>query len=133
MNRRLLPFAFLMALFFLLPSASRATTDYARQTGMGCKECHVEAIGAGPLTRGGESFLADMKVKGLYRPLTGTQKVVRLFIGYIHLITAIAWFGTIFYVHILLKPAYAARGLPKGELFLGWSGIIILFITGTLL
>ena len=126
-------FAFLMTLFFLFPSLSRATTDYARQTGMECRECHVDAIGAGLLTKEGESFLADMKVKGLYRPLTGTQKVVRLFIGYIHLITAIAWFGTIFYVHILLKPAYAARGLPRGELFLGWISIIILSITGVLL
>jgi predicted heme/steroid binding protein len=48
-------------------------------------------------------------------------------------LTAIAWFGTILYVHILLKPAYAAKGLPKGELILGWLGIIILTITGVLL
>jgi putative copper export protein len=54
-------------------------------------------------------------------------------IGYFHLLTAIAWFGTIFYVHILLKPAYAAKGLPKGELILGWLGIIILSTTGVLL
>jgi predicted heme/steroid binding protein/uncharacterized membrane protein len=56
-----------------------------------------------------------------------------LIIGYLHLLTAIAWFGTIFYVHILLKPAYAAKGLPKGELILGWLGIVIMGITGTLL
>jgi predicted heme/steroid binding protein/uncharacterized membrane protein len=56
-----------------------------------------------------------------------------LIIGYLHLLTAIAWFGTIFYVHILLKPAYAAKGLPKGELILGWLGITILSITGVLL
>lgn len=37
------------------------------------------------------------------------------------------------YVHILLKPSYAAKGLPKGELILGWLGIIILSITGVLL
>jgi hypothetical protein len=30
----------------------------------------------------------------------------------------IAWFGTILYVHILLKAAYAVKGLPKGELIL---------------
>ncbi len=50
-----------------------------------------------------------------------------------HLLTAIVWFGTIFYVHILLKPAYAARGLPRGELLLGWVSIIILAVTGALL
>jgi predicted heme/steroid binding protein len=53
-----------------------------------------------------------------------------LIIGYLHLLTAIAWFGTILYVHILLKPAYAAKGLPRGELILGWLGIILLSITG---
>lgn len=115
------------------PSISSATTEYARQTGLQCKECHIEAIGGGPLTKTGEKFLDDMKIKGLYRPLTKTQRVVRFFIGYLHLMAAILWFGTILYVHILLKPAYAARGLPKGELFLGWISIIIILITGILL
>ena len=123
----------MIASSFLSPFPSYATTDYARQTGMECKECHVAAIGGGPLTKEGEKFLSEMKVKGLYRPLSNTQKVVRFFIGYIHLLTAIVWFGTIFYVHILLKPAYAARGLPKGELFLGWISIAILTVTGILL
>jgi predicted heme/steroid binding protein/uncharacterized membrane protein len=118
---------------FLVPSISLATTEYARQTGMSCQDCHIDPMGGGTLTHAGKQFLEDMKIKGLYRPLTGTQKVVRFIIGYIHLITAIAWFGTILYVHILLKPAYAARGLPKGELFLGWLSIVILAITGTLL
>lgn len=115
------------------PSISSATTEYARQTGLECTECHVEAIGGGPLTKAGEKFLEDMKIKGLYRPLTKTQKVVRFIIGYLHLFTAIIWFGTILYVHILLRPAYAAKGLPKGELFLGWISIVIIIITGTLL
>lgn len=118
-------------LFF--PSISSATTYYSRNTGLSCKECHVEAIGSGPLTKTGEKFLDDMRIKGQYRQLNETQKVVRFFIGYIHLIIAIAWFGTILYVHILLKPAYALRGLPKGELILGWASIILLSASGTLL
>ncbi len=124
-------FVFLSFIFLIAPAF--ATTEYARQTGMACGECHVQAIGGGPLTKAGEQFLAEMKVKGLYRPLSKAQKVVRLLIGYLHLLTAIAWFGTIFYVHILLKPAYAAKGLPKGELFLGWISIVILSVTGVLL
>jgi predicted heme/steroid binding protein len=116
-----------------IPSLSLATTDYARQTGFDCKECHVDAIGGGPLTRAGEQFVEEMKLRGLYRPLNSMQKIVRLIIGYVHLITAIAWFGTILYVHILLKPAYAAKGLPRGELFLGWMSIILMAVTGTLL
>ncbi len=125
-------FALVIQLLCLTP-ASFATPEYARQTGLQCKDCHIEAIGGGPLTERGKQFLEDMKIKGLYRPLSETQKIVRLLIGYIHLLTAIAWFGTILYVHILLKPAYAARGLPKGELLLGWLSIIVLAVTGTLL
>jgi len=119
--------------YILIPRNTMATTEYARQTGMGCSYCHIEAIGGGELTSEGKRFLDDLRIKGLYRPLTKTQKVVRFIIGYIHLIVAIAWFGTILYVHILLKPAYAARGLPKGELMLGWISIGLLAITGTLL
>lgn len=121
-----------MALPFM-PVMSLATPDYARQTGSQCGHCHVEATGGGKLTSAGETFRNEMRIKGLYRTLTPTQKVVRFFIGYIHLVMAIAWFGTILYVHILLRPAYAAGGLPKGELALGWFSITILFITGTLL
>lgn len=126
-------FCIFVLLLSLFPYVSHATTEYARQTGMECRECHVDLVGGGLLTKAGEQFLSDMKVKGLYRPLSKTQRVVRFFIGYIHLFTAVAWFGTILYVHILLKPAYAARGLPKGELFLGWLSIIVLAVTGTLL
>ncbi len=127
---------YIFILIFLLlatfPSLSHATPEYAEQTGDDCLRCHVDSTG-GRLTGAGEDFRDDLKMKGLYRPLKPFQKVVRLFIGYLHLLTAIAWFGTILYVHILLKPAYAAKGLPKGELILGWLGIIILSITGILL
>ena len=123
----------ILASIFMPCTSTLATTEYARQTGQDCSYCHVAQIGGGELTAEGKKFLEDLKLKGLYRPLTGTQRVVRFIIGYIHLLIAIAWFGTIIYVHILLKPAYAARGLPKGELMLGWISIILLAITGTLL
>jgi len=127
------PLLILILLFlFALPATSHSNPEYAKQTGFECKVCHVDATG-GKLTKDGEDFKEDLRAKGLYRPLSKVQKVVRLIIGYLHLLTAIAWFGTIFYVHILLKPAYAAKGLPKGELILGWLGIIILSITGVLL
>ena len=47
--------------------------------------------------------------------------------------TAFFWFGTILYVHLILKPAYAAQGLPRGELRLGWAGIASIAVTGTIL
>jgi predicted heme/steroid binding protein/uncharacterized membrane protein len=126
----------LLILFFLslliVPHTSYSTPEYAEQTKFECQRCHVEATG-GKLTKAGEDYRDDLKTKGLYRPLKPFQKVVRLAIGYLHLLMAIAWFGTILYVHILLKPAYAAKGLPKGELILGWLGIVVLSITGVLL
>jgi predicted heme/steroid binding protein len=123
----------ILSLFVIvLPSLCHATPEYAGKTGLNCTACHVDGTG-GTLTKDGEDFKEDLRTKGLYRSLHPIQKGVRLIIGYLHLLTAIAWFGTIFYVHILLKPAYAAKGLPKGELILGWTGIIILSITGVLL
>ncbi len=88
----------------LIPSHVYSTPDYAEQTGRDCSVCHVEATG-GKLTEAGDHFKEDLRVKGLYRPLHPLQKIIRLIIGYLHLLTAIAWFGTILYIHILLKPA----------------------------
>jgi predicted heme/steroid binding protein len=129
-------FLLFFLLFSLLPCAappSFATPEYARETGLQCGDCHIDTAGGGSLTPAGSRYLADLKMKGIYRPLTTLQKMMRVIIGYIHLFTAIAWFGTILYVHILLKPAYAAKGLPKGELVLGWISIIVMAVTGTLL
>jgi predicted heme/steroid binding protein/uncharacterized membrane protein len=118
----------------LMPlSALLATPDYAKQTGYDCGKCHIDVIGGGKLTTTGEAFLESMKAKGLYRQLSTTQHIVRLVVGYLHMLAAIVWFGTIMYVHILLKPAYASKGLPKGELRLGWLSMIVLLVTGTLL
>jgi len=125
-----------LGLFFLililLPPPSYPTPEYAGQTGFACLTCHIDATG-GKLTKAGEDFKEDLRLKGQYRPLHPLRKMIRFIIGYLHLLMAIAWFGTILYVHILLKPAYAAKGLPKGELILGWLGIVILSITGVLL
>lgn len=118
---------------FLFPLKVFSTAEYAGQTGKSCGECHVEAVGGGKLTTAGEAFRDDLRIKGHLRPLTQMQKIVRFIVGYLHTITAIMWFGTILYVHILLKPAYAAGGLPKGELMLGWLSIFIMAITGALL
>jgi predicted heme/steroid binding protein len=117
----------------LLPTLASASVEYARQTGEACGACHVDASGGGPLTVRGEAYKDDLRIRGLYRPLTTAQHVIRLIIGYLHTMTAIIWFGAILYVHILLKPAYAARGLPRGELMVGWTSIIIMAVTGTLL
>ena len=43
------------------------------------------------------------------------------------------WFGTILYVHLVLKPAYASKGLPRGEVKVGLVSMAIMAITGTIL
>ncbi|MFA5352856.1 MAG: CopD family protein [Thermodesulfovibrionales bacterium] len=123
----------LLILLLFLPVSAVATTEYARQTGLSCGSCHLEEAGGGPLNREGERFLKSLETKGVRTPLTTFQRIVRFMIGYVHLFFAIAWFGTILYVHIILKPAYAAGGLPRGELLMGWVSIIVMAVTGTLL
>ena len=120
-------------MLIIIPALSFATPDYAKQTGYECGICHVDVIGGGKLTTTGEAFLTNLKAKGQYRRLSTTQHIVRLIVGYLHMVAAIVWFGAIMYVHILLKPAYASKGLPKGELRLGWLSMITLLVTGTLL
>ena len=121
---------FLLAAF---PGAAVATPEYAKQTGFACATCHIDPGGGGALTETGAHFLETLKAKGQYRPLSLLQHTVRLLIGYLHLMAAIMWFGTIMYVHLLLKPAYASQGLPRGELRVGWVSMIIVLATGILL
>ncbi len=132
-NRPILVIFFSLLFTLLAFPVSWATPDYARQTGLECGKCHTDMIGGGKLTPAGEQFLADLKAKGQYRQLSTTQHTVRLVVGYLHTLAAVVWFGTIMYVHILLKPAYASKGLPKGELRLGWLSMIVIAVTGTLL
>lgn len=115
------------------PVSVLATPEYARESGFTCEHCHVDKIGGGQLTEEGILFLQDLKKQGKFKSLSLTKHVVRLVIGYLHLISAVAWFGTILYVHLLLKPAYASKGLPKGELRLGWFSMLGLLTTGVFL
>ena len=64
---------------------------------------------------------------------SSAARLSRLFIGYLHILTGIFWFGTILYVHLILKPAYAAHGPPRGEVRVGLVSMAIMGITGTLL
>jgi len=95
----------------------------------------VDPGGGGRLTATGEAFTA-----GGYRwPTVVTQAtaapssqayLLTLILGFIHLTSAVIWFGTIFYVHIVLRPRYALGGLPRSELRLAWVCIPLLAVTG---
>jgi predicted heme/steroid binding protein/uncharacterized membrane protein len=123
---------FLSLIFISLAApACWATEEFAQKTGLACVFCHENPSGGGTLTLAGQKYLAQ--ISGKARTLSTLQRYVRLVIGYLHILAGVVWFGAIFYIHIMLKPAYAAKGLPRGELLLGWTGIIVVGITGTLL
>lgn len=119
---------YLLILFFILvlPFLSFAKPEYAEKTGKECIYCHVTESG-GNLTKEGKLFL-----KNELRP-SGIKRVVRIIVYYFHFLFGILWFGTILYVHIILKPGYASKGLPRGELILGWVSIIMMGVTGIIL
>ena len=117
----------------LFPTRGLPTEEFARRSGKECAACHVDPTGGGELTAVGNDFLASLAASGKGVPTTSVHRGVRFAAGFLHLITAVMWFGTILYVHLLLKPAYASRGLPRGELLVGWGSIIVMAVTGTVL
>lgn len=133
MKNRLLSLFLLTLLTTLFPLPSFATPEFGRQTGLECADCHLDPAGGSRLTERGKAFLEQLEQQGKRRPPSTAQRVVRLLAGYLHLMAAIIWFGAILYIHILLKPAYASRGLPKGELRLGWISMIVVLISGIFL
>lgn len=127
----LLAAALVLALF---PSRGNGTEEYASRTGRECRACHLDPAGGGELTKEGESFRGTLPAAGRETAgTTGWRHTVRFLAGFLHLITAVLWFGTILYVHLLLKPSYAAHGLPRGELIVGWGSIGIIALTGIVL
>ena len=134
--KSLKPAGFIITLFILLsPVLLSATPDYAEDTKQGCLICHLEEDG-GDVNEIGLEFSASGYVwppEGGYRILGPVRKTVRFAFGVFHIIAGFMWFGTILYVHLILKPAYASHGLPKGEVALGMISMIIVGITGVLL
>lgn len=110
----------------------RATEDYARQTGQHCAACHLDPAGGGELTASGKRFAATVPV-AVSQTSSILAKAIRLLAGYLHFLTAIFWFGTILYVHLVLKPAYAASGLPRGEMMVGVVSMAVMGVTGLIL
>lgn len=142
MNRRRLPrkashcfigLIFLCFCVLSLPHLTGATEEYAKQTGQACAACHLDPAGGGELTAAGQSFAESRKAAPNIPEQRASSKLFRLAVGYLHFLTAIFWFGTILYVHLILKPAYAASGLPRGELSVGVISMIVMGATGAIL
>lgn len=106
---------------------------YARRTGKSCSACHLDPGGGGELTAAGREFAATLPHPAGSAALSLPARGVRLLAGYLHLLTAILWFGTILYVHLVLKPAYAVGGLPRGEVRVGLFSMATMAATGAVL
>lgn len=123
----------LLTLMLTAAQQASATEEYARQTGQACGVCHLDPTGGGELTASGTSYSAQRHATS-ESPTPGfIAKGIHLLIGYIHFLTAIFWFGTILYVHLVLKPTYAASGLPRGEVRVGILSMVIMGVTGAIL
>ena len=133
--------AFFLILLLLLPAVltlnANATETYAHRTGKGCIFCHQESNG-GQLKTVGFAYIRNgyrypiseqvlQKAQTLQTPF---HKTVRFVVGYLHLLTAIVFFGAIFYIHLFIKPTTLTGGIPKAERLLGLSCMVILTVTG---
>lgn len=124
----------LVAAFLLsAPLQAAATEEYAKHTGQACVICHLDPGGGGELRAAGKSFAEARRAETKTPEADISTKLFRLAVGYIHFLTAVFWFGTILYVHLILKPAYAAGGLPRGELRVGIVSMIVMGVSGAIL
>lgn len=120
----------------LFTTSLHATEEYAEQTGRDCLACHLNPSGGTELTIAGEGYAAFTLADGTEGDGSASfsfGKIVRFLAGYLHILFGFFWFGTILYVHLILKPGYASRGLPRGEVKLGLASIVIMGITGAIL
>lgn len=124
------------ALLLGLPIAATATPEFTASTEQGCRTCHADPDGGGSLTTMGLRFAASgyrWPPTGGYRVLGTLRRSVRFAVGLLHIVAAFLWFGTILYVHLMLRPAYASKGLPRGEVILGLASMAVVGVTGALL
>jgi predicted heme/steroid binding protein len=124
-----------LALGSLSTSVVNATADYARQTGQPCGSCHMRPEGGGELSaqgiayaRGGYQWPVPEGVES-YTPSRG-MRLLRLLVGYIHLTVTVLWFGTIFYIHIVVRPQQLTTGIPRLQGLIGWVSIGLMAVTG---
>jgi len=130
----------LIVVLLLSASSLLATEEYAQETSKSCAFCHQGPNG-GPLNNVGIAFIRN----GYDYPIperildksiqlsTSFHRGMRLVIGYIHLVFAAILVGTIFYVHIIIRPQSLVSGIPRGEKLLGLSCMSALAVTGVYL
>lgn len=133
LNTRLTKWLVVVSLISLCLAAQLcATEEYSESTGRDCAACHVDPAGGGELTEAGQGYETFLMEPGFAAGGDGFS-LFKLLVGYLHILFGIFWFGTILYVHLVLKPAYASRGLPRSEVKLGLASMAVMAVTGAIL
>lgn len=133
------PKKILLVLLLLLFSTGDlfATEEYAEKTGSECSVCHLDPSGGGELTAAGEGYALSLQKSETAATSVHKKSIIshlfQLVVGYLHILFGFFWFGTILYVHLILKPAYASGGLPRGEVKLGLLSMVVMGVTGAIL
>lgn len=127
---KIVPTLVLCLLFLWIPVQSPATETIALDTGHECGFCHLDPAGGGELTASGIAYAAELRSAGAAPEISLASRLFRLGIGYLHILFAVLWFGTILYVHLVLKPSYAVKGLPRGEKLVGIISFWVVGLTG---
>lgn len=119
---------------------AHALPQYAEAVDKDCTYCHVELTGGEALTAEGLKFREfifgteeDESTNEPEKTTPVREKIFWLLVGFVHFCAGFIWLGTIIYIHLVLKPAYAASGLPKSELKLAWLCMSLIGLTGLLL
>jgi predicted heme/steroid binding protein len=123
---------FLSALTFIaaLIQPVFASPEFSGQTGQACSACHKDPDGGGALTLRGERYKADGFFWGAVdHPLWGIR-LLKTTLGFLHVLFGVVWFGSIVYVHLIIKPQSLIGGMPKSEKLLGRICIIVVGLTG---
>ncbi len=120
-----------LALSLAFALAARATPEMASRTGRSCSDCH-ETPSGGELSEQGRSFAAAGYRLDDGEPAASFSHrwLLVLILGFVHVAFAVVWFGTIFYIHIFVRPQKLSGGLPRREMILGWTCIAALLVTG---
>ncbi len=108
-----------------------ASPEFSGQTHLACSACHVHPDGGGKLTLKGSRFKADGYIlpTGEERPLWKTR-LLRTLLGFFHILFGVIWFGSIIYVHLVIKPQSLVAGMPKSEKLMGRLCIVVVGLTG---
>ncbi|MBU1741988.1 MAG: CopD family protein, partial [Proteobacteria bacterium] len=111
----------------------QATPYFSAQTNQACTFCHDNPTGGRGLTRAGHLFKTrGFSLDPATRP-SPWRGWLELIAGFFHVLAGVIWFGTVFFVHLFIKPRSFSKGLPLGERILGVTCIIIVGVTGVVL